>query len=128
MTAIIEGVKVTWSDILFGIFKNIFQSSKQSKGFTVQLSYIIDDSGVAIDTKFSPHKYKVFNDASVISHNTHSATLTVSPAQLIQVKKEIGEEKEKEKAQSIGKKASKASKTISIVVPKPKTKRKLVVE
>lgn len=37
ITAIVKGVKVNWSSILLGIFKNMFQSYKQSKGFNVQL-------------------------------------------------------------------------------------------
>lgn len=40
MTDIVKGLKVNWSSILFNIFKNMFQASKQSKGFAVQLCYI----------------------------------------------------------------------------------------
>lgn len=66
------------------------------------------------------------NVASIISQNTRFGALTIFPAQLTQVKKQIYDENEK--AQAKGKKVSKSSKSISVVIPKPKLKRKLVVQ
>lgn len=70
------------------------------------------------------HKFKIFNDARIISQNTRLATLTISPAQLNAVQKEIGKDKEKAKS----KKVMKPSKSIFVDVPNPKAKRKLVIE
>lgn len=77
-----------------------------------------------METSVAPRKYKLFNTSSIISQNTRSGALNISPAQLLQVKKEICEEKEQAK----GKKISKAPKSISVDVPKPKAKRKFLIE
>lgn len=61
MTAIIKGMKINWSSILFNIFKNMFQTSNKSKDFVVQLSFIIEDCGIIMENVSAQHKYKVFN-------------------------------------------------------------------
>lgn len=77
-----------------------------------------------LEASSAPHKYKIFTTANIIYQNTRSAALTISLAQLLKVKKDIGEKQEKVKAKNV----SKPAKTILVVVPKPKAKRKLVVE
>lgn len=67
LTAILKGIKVNWASFLFNILKNMFQASKQSKGFAVQLCHIFTDSGLLDEGDLVSHKYKIFSASSISS-------------------------------------------------------------
>lgn len=98
------------------------QATKKSKGYVAQLSLMLEDYGIPLDSATALGKFKVFSSQSIISQNTRSATLTISPSQLIEVREEIGEEKDK------AKKTSKPTNPSSADVPKSKAKWNLVIE
>lgn len=54
----------------------MFQSTKLSKGFAVQLCYIFSDSDLLEDEDVTTHKYKVFNAASIKSQGNRSAAVS----------------------------------------------------
>lgn len=126
LTVILKGTPINWASFLFGIFKNIFQQTKQSKGYGVQICYIFSDSGLLEDEDVPTHKYKVFNAASIKSQGNWSAAIS----NWFKVKQETAEEQQQEKAveKSNGKataKAPKVPKAKSVVELKAKGKRKV---
>lgn len=127
LTAILKGTRINWSSFLFGILKNMLQSTKQSKGFGVQLCYIFSDYSLLEDEDVSTHKYKVFNAASIKSQGNRSAAVS----NWLKIKQKTAyvqdPEKECEKSKAKGKSVSKASKSKPVEAPKPKSKNKKAV-
>lgn len=128
LTAIIKSISVDWATVLFGIFKNMIQSTKQSKGYGVQICYMFSDSGLLEDADVNPLKYKVYNATAIKSHATRSAAV----ANYLKIKSEATGELPPEKAVAKGKgKAAAKSKTTPekpAAKPKAKGKRKVIFQ
>lgn len=126
MTAIIKGIPINWSAVLFHIFKNMVSNTKQSFGFAIQMSKFLEDSGLPLNGSHSLHKSRMLNAQSVITLKPNLKSLNVTPAEFTALKKEIGDELMKEKQAAKRPKDVKAGKTKSSPAPKPKPKRKFV--
>lgn len=126
ITAILKGTCINWSSFLFGILKNMFQSTKLSKGFAIQLCYIFSDSDLLEDEDVTTHKYKVFN-AALINQGNRSAAVS----NWLKIKRETNDVqdpgKEDEKTIAKGKSVAKASQSKPVEAPKPKSKKKKAV-
>lgn len=92
--AIIKRIKVNWSTILFGISRICFRFLKNRR--VMQPSSV---SYLKIQVFFwNLHQFPISTRCSTpLQSYLRSGSLTISPSQLLQVKKEISEEKEQAK-------------------------------
>lgn len=82
---------------------------------------LLEDSRISLDDATALQKFKIINDHSIISQKPRSQGLTISPANLLVVMKEISEEKAK------AKKVARAIKKV-VVAPKKNANRKLIIQ
>lgn len=120
MTTIMKIMKIKWSFILFITLKNMVQHSKQSFGFSIPLSKIIEDSGIPFNTATSLHKYRILNAHRIKSLRPKAQALNISPTEMLVVKMEIEEDLVRSK------KISKVAKSKVSQASKSKAKRKLI--
>ncbi|XP_073066007.1 uncharacterized protein [Primulina eburnea] len=114
ITVIMAGRRLNWQHLIFNILKNMFSSTKQSKGFAIQLSYLMKVKGLVADDLERLSKFKVFNAKNIFPPKTK---LDISPDKFIKIKKEIGTQQA----------APKSVKIANTLAQKKTSKRKLSV-
>lgn len=67
ITAIMIGMNINWSFILFNTLKNMVQHSKKSFGFAIELSKILEDSRIPLNATTSLHKYRMLNVQCIVA-------------------------------------------------------------
>ncbi|KZV58117.1 ABC transporter C family member 8-like [Dorcoceras hygrometricum] len=132
MVVISAGIKVKWTSVLFGILiAMVATSAKQSQGFVVQLSRLLERiSGIENGKSIALHPLKVLNIKSIHTYkmkNAPSISELLKERSRLEAKKKAVEEKRKvvedSGATELQRKRLEKSKMKKQVVKLPKKRR-----